>query len=81
MMTSKVIYGYLLNIVCVTGIIGNILSFIIMRTREFRDSTTSIYLQVIFMFYFCSTVHYQIIKVLQHVFSITYIIPTNDVML
>ena len=46
MKTIEVIYGYLLNMVCISGVIGNILSYIIMRSREFRDSTTSIYLQV-----------------------------------
>lgn len=44
---SLVIFGYLLNIVCLSGIIGNILSYVIMRSKEFKDSTTGIYLQVV----------------------------------
>ena len=44
-----VIYGCLLSITCIAGVVGNILSYIIMKSREYRNSTTAIYLQVNYM--------------------------------
>ncbi|XP_067941860.1 FMRFamide receptor-like [Watersipora subatra] len=46
-LATTVIYGWLLNIVCIAGIFGNILSYIVMRSKEYRGSTTAIYLQVL----------------------------------
>ena len=41
-----VIYGCLLNLICIMGIIGNLLSLWIMKTPEFSQSTTTIYIKV-----------------------------------